>query len=158
MMTVMVPDLLEPTDEIRGLCTFVARDLHEVRSLIMGRFLADEHRGRTGGSADAEVHQSVGELNDLLGAVYEPHVQKEIGVTDPVERKGLGVSPRPFRRSACLRQPKQKFPESIPEVFAALVATPPRATRTPGAQCRTASSSWARGPDQCGRVAAGCEG
>jgi HAD superfamily hydrolase (TIGR01509 family) len=35
MMTVMVPDLLEPTDEIRGLCTFVARDLHEVRSLIL---------------------------------------------------------------------------------------------------------------------------
>ena len=27
MMTVMVPDLLEPTDEIRALCTFVARDL-----------------------------------------------------------------------------------------------------------------------------------
>src|SRR3984893_10227149 len=35
MMTVMVPDLLEPTGEIRGLCTFVARDLHEVRSLIL---------------------------------------------------------------------------------------------------------------------------
>jgi HAD superfamily hydrolase (TIGR01509 family) len=30
MMTVMVPDLLEPTDEIRGLCTLVVRDLHEV--------------------------------------------------------------------------------------------------------------------------------
>jgi len=36
MITIMVPDLLEPTDEIRGLCTFVARDLHEVRSLILG--------------------------------------------------------------------------------------------------------------------------
>ncbi len=35
MMTMMVPDLLEPTDEIRGLCAFVARDLHEVRSLIL---------------------------------------------------------------------------------------------------------------------------
>jgi HAD superfamily hydrolase (TIGR01509 family) len=35
MMTVMVPDLLEPTDEIRGLCTFVVRDLHEVRGLIL---------------------------------------------------------------------------------------------------------------------------
>src|SRR5215475_11330415 len=35
MMTVMVPDLLEPTDEIRELCTFVARDLHEVRSLLL---------------------------------------------------------------------------------------------------------------------------
>jgi hypothetical protein len=34
MMTIMVPDLLEPTDEIRGLCTIVARDLHEVRRLI----------------------------------------------------------------------------------------------------------------------------
>jgi HAD superfamily hydrolase (TIGR01509 family) len=35
MMTVMVPDLLEPTDEIRGLCAFVARDLHEVRDLLL---------------------------------------------------------------------------------------------------------------------------
>jgi hypothetical protein len=35
MMTVMVPDLLEPTDEIRGLCTVVARDLREVRTLIL---------------------------------------------------------------------------------------------------------------------------
>jgi HAD superfamily hydrolase (TIGR01509 family) len=35
MMTIMVPDLLEPTDEIRALCAFVVRDLHEVRSLIL---------------------------------------------------------------------------------------------------------------------------
>jgi beta-phosphoglucomutase-like phosphatase (HAD superfamily) len=35
MMTIMVPDLLEPTDEIRGLCAFVVRDLYEVRSLIL---------------------------------------------------------------------------------------------------------------------------
>jgi beta-phosphoglucomutase-like phosphatase (HAD superfamily) len=35
MMTIMVPDLLEPTDEIRGLCTFVVRDLHEVHSLLL---------------------------------------------------------------------------------------------------------------------------
>src|SRR6267378_727296 len=35
MMTIMVPDLLEPTDEIRGLCTFVVCDLREVRSLIL---------------------------------------------------------------------------------------------------------------------------
>jgi len=35
MMTVMVPDLLEPTDEIRALCIFVARDLHDVRRLIV---------------------------------------------------------------------------------------------------------------------------
>ena len=35
MMTVMVPDLLEPTDEIRALCAFVARDLHEVRQLLL---------------------------------------------------------------------------------------------------------------------------
>jgi hypothetical protein len=35
MMTIMVPDRLEPTDEIRGLCAFVVRDLHEVRSLIL---------------------------------------------------------------------------------------------------------------------------
>ena len=35
MMTVMVPDLLEPTDEIRALCAFVARDLHEVCRIIL---------------------------------------------------------------------------------------------------------------------------
>jgi beta-phosphoglucomutase-like phosphatase (HAD superfamily) len=34
MTTIMVPDLLEPTEEMRGLCTFVACDLHEVRRLI----------------------------------------------------------------------------------------------------------------------------
>ncbi|MBI3199066.1 MAG: HAD family phosphatase [Rhodospirillales bacterium] len=37
MMTIMVPDLLEATDEIRGLCTFVVRDLHAVRSLMLSR-------------------------------------------------------------------------------------------------------------------------
>ncbi len=37
MMTIMVPDLLEATDEIRSLCTFVVRDLHVVRGLVMGR-------------------------------------------------------------------------------------------------------------------------
>jgi HAD superfamily hydrolase (TIGR01509 family) len=36
MMTIMIPDLLEPTEEIRGLCTFVVGDLHEVRRLIEG--------------------------------------------------------------------------------------------------------------------------
>jgi HAD superfamily hydrolase (TIGR01509 family) len=35
MMTVMVPDLLEPTDEIRALCIFVAPDLHDVRRVIL---------------------------------------------------------------------------------------------------------------------------
>jgi hypothetical protein len=30
----MVPDLLEPTEEMRRLCTLVACDLHEVRRLI----------------------------------------------------------------------------------------------------------------------------
>lgn len=35
MMTVMVPDLLEPTEDIRTLCVFVARDLHEVRDLVL---------------------------------------------------------------------------------------------------------------------------
>jgi hypothetical protein len=34
MMTIMVPDLLEPTVEIRDLCVHVAQDLHEVRRLI----------------------------------------------------------------------------------------------------------------------------
>jgi HAD superfamily hydrolase (TIGR01509 family) len=35
MMTIMVPDLLPPTDEIRRLCVTVADDLHEVRRLIL---------------------------------------------------------------------------------------------------------------------------
>lgn len=35
MMTVMVPDLLEATEEIRGLCVLVARDLHQVRDLVL---------------------------------------------------------------------------------------------------------------------------
>jgi HAD superfamily hydrolase (TIGR01509 family) len=34
MMTVMVPDLLEATDEMRGLCVHVADDLHKVLDLI----------------------------------------------------------------------------------------------------------------------------
>ena len=35
MMTVMVPDLLEPTQDLRALCIAVARDLHEVRDLVI---------------------------------------------------------------------------------------------------------------------------
>jgi HAD superfamily hydrolase (TIGR01509 family) len=35
MMTIMVPDLLPPTDDIRALCTGVAVDLHEVRRLVL---------------------------------------------------------------------------------------------------------------------------
>src|SRR5262249_12229210 len=34
MMTIMVPDLLPPTDEIHGLCTCVVGDLYDVRCLI----------------------------------------------------------------------------------------------------------------------------
>ncbi len=34
MTTIMVPDLLQPTDEIRWLCAHVAANLHEVRGLI----------------------------------------------------------------------------------------------------------------------------
>jgi len=34
MMTIMVPDLLGPTEEMRGLCIRIALDLHEVRGLI----------------------------------------------------------------------------------------------------------------------------
>jgi HAD superfamily hydrolase (TIGR01509 family) len=36
MMSLMVPDLLEPTEEIRGLCTLIVPNLHEVRHLIVG--------------------------------------------------------------------------------------------------------------------------
>jgi beta-phosphoglucomutase-like phosphatase (HAD superfamily) len=35
MMTIMVPDLLQPTEEIRALCTLVAGDLHQVRALVL---------------------------------------------------------------------------------------------------------------------------
>jgi len=35
MMTIMVPDLLPPIDEIRALCLHVASDLHEVRRIIV---------------------------------------------------------------------------------------------------------------------------
>jgi HAD superfamily hydrolase (TIGR01509 family) len=34
MMSVMVPDLLAPTEEIRAMCEHVALDLHEVRAII----------------------------------------------------------------------------------------------------------------------------
>jgi HAD superfamily hydrolase (TIGR01509 family) len=37
MMTVMVPDLLQPTEDIRALCVLVARDLHQVRELVLER-------------------------------------------------------------------------------------------------------------------------
>jgi HAD superfamily hydrolase (TIGR01509 family) len=35
MMTVMAPDLLEATEEIRALCVLVVRDLHDVRDLVL---------------------------------------------------------------------------------------------------------------------------
>ena len=35
MMTVMVPDLLEPTEALSALCVLVARDLHQVRDLVL---------------------------------------------------------------------------------------------------------------------------
>lgn len=34
MMTIMVPDLLDPTEEMHGLCLRIVRDLHEVRELL----------------------------------------------------------------------------------------------------------------------------
>lgn len=34
MMTIMVPDLLDPTEEMHGMCVRIARDLHEVRELL----------------------------------------------------------------------------------------------------------------------------
>jgi HAD superfamily hydrolase (TIGR01509 family) len=34
MMTIMVPDLLHPTEEMRGLCVRIAADLHEVHELL----------------------------------------------------------------------------------------------------------------------------
>ncbi|MBP6546294.1 MAG: HAD family phosphatase [Phenylobacterium sp.] len=35
MMTVMVPDLLEATEEMAGLCVLVAQDLHQVGALVL---------------------------------------------------------------------------------------------------------------------------
>jgi HAD superfamily hydrolase (TIGR01509 family) len=37
MMTIMVPDLIAPTEEIHGLCTLVVDDLHVVCGLVGGR-------------------------------------------------------------------------------------------------------------------------
>jgi HAD superfamily hydrolase (TIGR01509 family) len=37
MMTVMVPDMLDPTEEMETLCVRIARDLHEVRALLEGQ-------------------------------------------------------------------------------------------------------------------------
>jgi len=34
MMTIMVPDMLDPTEEMESLCVRIARDLHEVRGLL----------------------------------------------------------------------------------------------------------------------------
>ncbi len=34
MMTIMVPDMLDPTEEMRTLTVRIARDLHEVRELL----------------------------------------------------------------------------------------------------------------------------
>jgi beta-phosphoglucomutase-like phosphatase (HAD superfamily) len=34
MMTIMVPDMLDPTEEMESLCVRIARDLHEVRDLL----------------------------------------------------------------------------------------------------------------------------
>ncbi|WP_370689976.1 HAD family hydrolase [Phenylobacterium sp.] len=34
MMTIMVPDLLDPTEEMHALCVRIARDLHEVQGLL----------------------------------------------------------------------------------------------------------------------------
>jgi beta-phosphoglucomutase-like phosphatase (HAD superfamily) len=37
MMTIMVPDMLDPTEEMQTLCVRIARDLHEVRELLVGQ-------------------------------------------------------------------------------------------------------------------------
>jgi len=37
MMTIMVPDLLDPTEEMRGLCVRIADSLHDVRDLLAGQ-------------------------------------------------------------------------------------------------------------------------
>jgi len=37
MMTIMVPDMLDPTEEMHSLCVRIARDLHDVRELLEGQ-------------------------------------------------------------------------------------------------------------------------
>ncbi len=37
MMTVMVPDMLDPTEEMYSLCVRIARDLHEVRTMLVAQ-------------------------------------------------------------------------------------------------------------------------
>ena len=37
MMTIMVPDMLDPTEEMRTLCVRIAGDLHEVRELLQAQ-------------------------------------------------------------------------------------------------------------------------
>ena len=37
MMTVMVPDMLDPTEEMQSLCVRIARDLHEVQAMLMAQ-------------------------------------------------------------------------------------------------------------------------
>jgi len=44
MMTIMVPDMLDPTEEMRSLCVRIAADLHEVRGLLEPRY----HSGMSG--------------------------------------------------------------------------------------------------------------
>ena len=39
MMTIMVPDLLPPTDEMKGLCVGIVPDLHEVCSLMRSQLI-----------------------------------------------------------------------------------------------------------------------
>jgi HAD superfamily hydrolase (TIGR01509 family) len=38
MMAVMVPDILQPSDEIRAMCVHVARDLHEIPEIIAAHY------------------------------------------------------------------------------------------------------------------------
>lgn len=40
MMTIMVPDMLDPTQEMESLCVRIARDLHEVRGLLEAQVLS----------------------------------------------------------------------------------------------------------------------
>jgi HAD superfamily hydrolase (TIGR01509 family) len=47
MMTVMVPDMLDPTDEMRTLCVRISSDLHEVRGLLQAQ-VASGRPGRAG--------------------------------------------------------------------------------------------------------------
>lgn len=49
MMTIMVPDLMEPTPEMESICAHITSDLHAVRDIVLASFAQDQ--GKPSGPA-----------------------------------------------------------------------------------------------------------